>query len=315
MARPSFIVLGAVKAGTTSLYNYLGQHPEIQMSAWNWPRYFHIASGAPDFTKLAERYGDAHRTESEGRFNMMFPARIPRSIKQYEALWPATDTARARGEVSPTYLHDPDVCTEIARRKPAAKLIIALRNPVERAYSHFVMDRRKGWEQIGDFGASLNEEPIQASNFFWGRRHYIRHGLYADAVARYKASFPRKQIKVMFYEDLVREPETYLADILDFIDVDPKYPIDMSMRHNKGLVRHDTKLTRLLYGDFPGRQFIKRRISKSVRAVISKQITSATHAAAEPMQPQIRKRLIREFRNDIQKLQPLVDRDLTSWMT
>lgn len=315
MAPPSFIVLGAVKAGTTSLYNYLDQHPQIQMSAWNWPRYFHVASGAPDFAKLAQRYGDTRRRESEGRFDMMFPARIPRSIEQYEALWPETDAARVEGEVSPTYLHDPDVCAEIAKRKPATKLIIALRNPVDRAYSHFVMDRRKGWEQIGDFGESLNEEPIQADNFFWGRRHYIRHGLYADAVERYRESFPRNQIKVVFYEDLVRDPAAYLAEILDFIGVDPAFPIDTSMRHNKGLVRHDTKLTRFLYGSFPGRQFIKRVFSESARALISRRIANATHAAAEPMQPQIRKRLISVFRDDIQKLQSMVDRDLSTWIT
>jgi hypothetical protein len=57
MPAPSFIILGAVKAGTTSLNNYLGQHPEIEMSDWNWPRYFHVADGAPNFASLEAQYG------------------------------------------------------------------------------------------------------------------------------------------------------------------------------------------------------------------------------------------------------------------
>ena len=70
MPLPSFIVLGAVKAGTTSLYNYLGQHPDIQMSSSNWPRYFHVADGAPDFDALASRFGNELREESEARFRI-----------------------------------------------------------------------------------------------------------------------------------------------------------------------------------------------------------------------------------------------------
>jgi len=133
-----------VKAGTTSLYNYLDQHPKIQMSSWNWPRYFHVADGPPDFQSLSGRYGTALRAESEQRYALMCPPRIPRTIKQYEALWPGEESDLVRGEVSPTYLHDAEVCGRIFRRLPEARLLVVLRNPVERAYSHFVMDRRFG---------------------------------------------------------------------------------------------------------------------------------------------------------------------------
>lgn len=314
MAPPSFIVLGAVKAGTTSLYNYLGQHPEIQMSAWNWPRYFHVAAGTPNFADLSDRYGDTHRAESEGRYEMMFPARIPRSMEQYEALWPDTDATLVQGEVSPTYLHDPGVCAQIAARKPKTKLLIVLRNPVDRAYSHFVMDRRKGWEQIDNFGEALNKEPVHADNFFWGRRHYIRHGLYASIVEKYMESFSRDQIKIMFYEDLVRDPSAYLAEILDFIGVDPGFTIDTSTQHNKGVVKRNTPLSRILYADFPGRQFIKRRLAGPAQASISKKIAKSTHATPGPMQPHVRQELAQIFAEDVHHLQSMVDRDLSSWV-
>jgi hypothetical protein len=111
---------------------------------------------------------------------MVIPDRIPRDMQQYESLWAGNTVIR--GEVSATYLHDPGVCARIAARASETKLLIVLRAPVERAYSHFVMDRRKGWESIADFGTALDNEPDDTVNFWWGRRHYIRHGLYADIV-------------------------------------------------------------------------------------------------------------------------------------
>jgi hypothetical protein len=80
MPLPTFIVIGTVKAGTTSLHHYLSQHPDIQMSQWVWPRFFHIDGAPPNFKLLAESFGPDRYLESEYRFNLMFPARIPRDI-------------------------------------------------------------------------------------------------------------------------------------------------------------------------------------------------------------------------------------------
>ncbi len=309
---PSFIVLGAVKAGTTSLYNYLGQHPEIEMSDWNWPRYFHIADGPPDFESLAARYGEDHLADSEGRYSMMIPERIPREMQQYESLW--KDNAKIRGEVSPTYIHDASVCASIASRAPDTKLLIVLRAPVERAYSHFVMDRRRGWESIEDFGEALDSEPDDADDFWWGRRHYIRHGLYAESVKQYLQTFPRDQVRIMFYDDLVSNSALYLKRIFEFLEVDPSFVVDTSKRHNKGLVRNNTMLTRLLYANFPGREWLKKRISDQARTVVSKTLTKTTHSAASPLTADLRARLVSRFRDDVRELESLVDRDLSSWV-
>jgi len=312
MPAPSFIVLGAVKAGTTSLYNYLGQHPEIEMSNWNWPRYFHVADGAPNFASLEAQYGHEYRAESEGRYAMMIPDRIPRDMSQYESLW--TGNTAIRGEVSPTYLHDAGVCARIAARAPETKLLIVLRAPVERAYSHFVMDRRKGWESIADFGAALDSEPDDAENFWWGRRHYIRHGLYANVVKQYLETFPREQIKIMFYDDLVADSARYLREIFDFLGADANFVVDTSKRHNRGLVKRDTALARLLYANFPGRQWLRRKLPDQTKTFVGKKLTKTTHGSAEPLSGDLRARLVDRFRDDVRQLQPLVDRDLSSWI-
>lgn len=315
MAHPSFIVLGAVKAGTTSLYNYLGQHPAIQMSSWNWPRYFHVADGPPDFAALAALHGTELRAESEGRFAMMCPPQIPRSMMQYETLWPDTDTTSVRGEVSPTYLHDPEVCARISERIPEARLLVVLRDPIDRAYSHFVMDRRRGWEDIHDFDDALAREPVGTDSFWWGRRHYIRHGLYADNVQRYLESFSRDQIQIMFFDDLVRDSGSFVRKILEFVGVDPDVAIDTSIQHHKGSVKGDTRLSRLLYANFPGRRLIGRSLSGTVRTMISKKIEHITHQVPAPIRPGVREKLAGIFREDVLRLQSMVDRDLSSWLS
>ena len=75
------------------------------MSSTNWPRYFHVMDGAPDFSAMAERFGKELREESEGRYQMMCPSTVPRSVDDYAAMWP-DDSELVLGEVSPTYLHD-----------------------------------------------------------------------------------------------------------------------------------------------------------------------------------------------------------------
>ena len=313
MPLPSFIILGAVKAGTTSLYNYLGQHPDIQMSSSNWPRYFHVANGAPDFDALASRYGDDLRAESEDRFHMMCPPSVPRDINDYAAMW-TYDDSRVMGEISPTYLHDADVCTRIAERIPNARLIAVLRNPVERAYSHFVMDRRRGWEPIPDFDDALAAEPTEVEEFWWGRGQYMRHGMYASSIKQYQEAFPRDQLKIMFYDDLIADPGSYLREMFEFIGVDPEIQIDTSTRHHKGLVKSASLKSRLLCAQFPGKQFLKRHLPSATREKIQGRIEDATHEEPMPLSSATRNHLIDFFRTDVLALQSLVDRDLSHWL-
>lgn len=313
MLLPSFIVLGAVKAGTTSLYNYLGQHPEIQMSSSNWPRYFHVADGAPDFDALASRFGDDLREESEARYHMMCPPSVPREIADYATMW-TNGSSRVMGEISPTYLHDADVCTRIAERIPHARLIAVLRNPVERAYSHFVMDRRRGWETTPEFDDALAAEPADADAFWWGRSQYVRHGLYANSIRQYRDAFAPDQLKIMFYDDLIADPDAYLREMFEFIGVDPDVKIDNSARYHRGLVKSQTLKSRLLYTQFPGKQFLKRHLPSATREKIKGRIENATHAEPMPMSLATRARLTNVFRDDVHALQSLVDRDLSHWL-
>lgn len=118
----------------------------------------------------------------------------------------------------------------------------------------------------------------------------------------------------MFYEDLVADSALYLRRLFDFLGADPSFVVDTSRRHNKGLVKRDTALARLLYANFPRRQWLRRKLSDSAKTFVCNKLTKSTHASAAPLSNDMRVRLVDRFRDDVRQLQPLVDRDLSSWI-
>ncbi len=314
MALPTFIVLGAVKAGTTSLYHYLSQHPDIQMSQWNWPRFFHLDGEYPDFDVLAAKYGPKHHLESEKRFRLMFPPRIPRDVKAYESLWPEGRKNQVRGEISPTYLYDAAVPARIRKRLPNAKLIAVLRSPATRAYSHYIMDVRNGWEEISDFSKALPEEPVEIDDFWWGWRHYVRHGFYVDALKRFLQEFPPEQIKILIYDDYLASPQKMLYNIFRYLGIDSSFEVDMSLRYNQGQVIRETFLTHLIRSRHPAKNLLLSLLPKKFILSLRQQIIDRSLVKAPSVSKEIHRKLIETFRDDVLCLQDLLNRDLSSWL-
>lgn len=227
-----FFVLGAVKAGTTSLHHYLKQHPQLEMSAIKWTRFFHVASERPDFQSLAGQYGATLLNESTARYRLMCNSRVPSSLENYFKNWDFVRSGVVRGEISPTYMYDKQACLEIRRLFPRSKALVVLREPVRRAISHFVMDRANGWVPDRTIQESFSLEPWQVDNFWWGLRHYLRHGLYSRYFRYLKEIFPAGDLAVFFYEDLVSRPLDFMNSVTDFLEVD-RFAFDFSLQHNK----------------------------------------------------------------------------------
>lgn len=284
---PDFIVMGAVKAGTTSLYHYLGQHPDIEMSLQNWPRFFHVDGGEPDFETLTKQFGPQLLAESKHRYRLMFHSKVKRDFDGYLADWPTTERTVKRGEVSPTYIHDASTFTRIKKRFPDVKLIVVLRQPVDRAFSHFVMDLPKGWVPERDFVTATQLEPVAINNFWWGLRHYVRHGIYAPNVEELQTVFDASQIKFCLYDDYIADPQVFLRDLLDFIGVDAQFEFDLSHRHNQGIwqVEEIDPVS-------------KQKLIKSVKPKLDHNI---------------RAEFTKKYRTSIDALEKLLGRDLSMW--
>ncbi len=218
MSLPNFVILGAAKAGTTSLYFYLMQHPAIRMSLLKETNYLALKDEPLDFRGP----GDAETINS---FSLKTEA-------DYRATFAHCPPGCIIGEATPLYLYSPRAPGEIKNMVPDAKLIAILRNPVDRAYSAFLHLVRDHRETTRDFLEALRLEPTRIADHWEHIWHYVAMGRYAEQLARYYELFPREQIKVYIYRDFRLDPSGIMADLFRFLNVDDSIEIDQSLRYN-----------------------------------------------------------------------------------
>jgi Sulfotransferase domain len=286
---PNFIIVGAPKAGTTSLYAYLNQHPQVYMSPIKEPGYF------------APEYGlQNYLSRWEG----------------YLTLYHGVQEETAIGEATVCYLLSRTAAQNIAARVPHAKIIISLRNPVDRAFSQYlemltVGATRKSFREEIDANLRCRPDANGSFEYQWPRRPFLVFGRYHDQIKRYFNAFPRAQIHVMYYEDLQRAPARAVADLFAFLGLDPSYLPDVSRRHNEPHVPRLLGATYLLktWGLWPYlRSLAPRQLGPRLRSLAFRARGSLTMAPAD------RAFLTDYYRDDVRALQLLLDRDLTSWL-
>jgi hypothetical protein len=219
MTFPDFIILGAAKAGTTALYHYLSQHPQIAMSRIKETNYFSLMGEPLDFRGPGD----------DDYINRLSVT----TLEDYQAQFHLTAHTRAVGEASHLYLYHPETPRRIRAHIPHVKLIAILRNPVDRAFSAFLHLIRDGREPEGDFEVALakEEERIQAGwEHIW---HYRSMGFYYEQLKRYYDVFPSDQIRVHIYRDFRHDPDTLLREVFEYLGVDTAFRPDRSVRHNR----------------------------------------------------------------------------------
>lgn len=202
MRLPSFLIIGATKAGTTSLHHYMGQHPDVFMLPQKETNFF--AQGS------ALCLLDRTVTDEE----------------EYKKLFANAGEAKQIGETSPAYLAVPDSPELIRQKIPDVKLIVVLRDPIERAFSHYLMRKRQGKEKRETFEECLEGEDLDPM------RSYKSRGFYGEQLERHLKQFSRDQLKVFLYEDFVSDPLRVVQECFVFIGVDPSFEPDMNERYN-----------------------------------------------------------------------------------
>jgi Sulfotransferase domain len=190
---PNFFVVGAGRAGTTSLWHYLRQHPDVFMPAMKETHYF---------TGWNRGFQPIVTTESE-----------------YLKLFQRAGSARAVGEASPSYLRTDPVAGRINAAVPDARIIIVVRNPIDRAWSSYWHARRYGREER-EFGQALEEELGSGSQRV---PRFIRGSTYADSVRRYLELFGDDGVLVLVFEEFAAETRESMRDVYRFLDVDPGF--------------------------------------------------------------------------------------------
>ncbi|MBT9317201.1 sulfotransferase family protein [Leptothoe spongobia] len=294
---PSFLVVGAYKSGTTALYRYFYQHPEIYMSPIKETNFFALEGSIPNYCGPGDAQAPTNRLSIT-------------HIDDYRAQFDGLSTERAIGEASPMYLYSSKAAGRIQHYLPGVRLIVILRQPAARAYSNFLHLVRDGREKIQDFEKVWAQEDkrIQAN---WAPIWHIRqHGFYYRQLKQYFDIFSPTQIKVVLYEDLVKRPEETLASLFDYVGVDSEFQVDFSRRPNQSGIPKN----RLARG------LARRLLVIPLRATGNKKMMDwgesiSNYFLYKPKITYEQKKEITEFyRQDILKLQSLIDRDLTHWL-
>lgn len=303
MALPTFVVIGAAKSGTTALYNYLRQHPDVYMTPREEPSFFAFADESP-------RFNGPDGTEASVNHTAVT------SQSDYEALFAGAKPGQARGDISPGYLYWPGTAERLARMVPDVRIVAVLRHPVDRAYSAFMHARRESKEPLSDFCAALRAEPARIAADFGFLWRYADLGRYANQLAVYFELFPREQVFVALYDDLAADPHGLCARVQDFIGVDPSFVPDVSLRHNPSGIPRSRLAYRWLGSDSVIAQ-IARRAAPLVGNERLKELQARLRhrlLRREGLDPALRYELVGEWREEIQRLAALTDQRLDHWL-
>ena len=206
--RVSFVVAGAQKAGTSTLDAYLREHAELCLPSRNSLR-------EPSKQK------ELHFFDNE-----QFFAVDPVNYASYHAHFDPHPPQRLLGEATPSYMYRPAAVERMARYNPAIKVIIVLRNPVTRAFSHWNMVRQASFEPLS-FSEALRAEPerVRKRPKLGKRYAYVERGLYTQQLKRVWGHFPVEQTLVFKSEELFAEPSEILRRVAAFLDIDPFPPV------------------------------------------------------------------------------------------
>ncbi|MGK2927381.1 MAG: sulfotransferase family protein [Lysobacterales bacterium] len=298
---PNFLIIGAPKSGTTALYHWLAGHPQVHLSTPKEPFFFE-----EEYERGPEYYWRTYFADG----------------------WRGQSLV---GEARTSHLFLPYVTRRIYETVPDARLVAILRNPVERAFSHWWMVRCHGREPLGfdealqanwhsmQDGTSLEGPEVErrwrahivAREEFWrprplSVRPYIEPGHYARHLERFLGYFPRSRLCVLLYDDLLQRPQETMARLLQFLELEGS-----GMRHapapeNVALTRFSLPLFKV------SRRF---RLARFVpRGLLAVARTSLSKIGSRPaMSDAAREWLQNHFEPHNRRLEPLLGRDLSAW--
>lgn len=288
----NFLIVGAARSGSTSLYDYLNQHPDIFMPAMKEPHYF---SGT---------------------------SQIVQSDEDYLALFQELNGEKMVGEASTSYLVVPETAQKIFHSLGKIKIIILLRNPANRAFSNWHLAHLHKKRETLSFEEALDKEAERYKNrnnlFYWPGVMYFRSGLYFEQVKRYLDTFGKENVKILIFEEFIEQPAEWTKAVYQFLGVDPTFTpqfVQNNAAHqpkNPGLYNFLTTPPSFMirfYNSLP----------KAIKNLVYNFLSKLHRSNRKPIQnkqginPETYRTLMEKYLPDIKKLEDLLARDLSIW--
>ena len=289
MTLPNFLIVGAAKCGTTTLFHCVKQHPDVGM------------------------------LEAKDAYYFVHDRKKVETLSEYEALFEGFADRKAVGEAPVRCLYDPDAPGKIKRDLPGVKIVIILRNPAEMAHSLWGHMVRNG-EKLS-FRQGLKEEPKRIgdpafrlrSNNWHGDYYYFDRGLYFRQVKRYMDMFGRENVQVHLFEDFRKDPAGTCSAIFRFIGVDPGF-VPVMERRNTGRVFRHRGLHKLLTQPPAWLSRASSCLPARMTAGVRDRLIDFNTQPVPALDRGLKRELLERYRPDIVKLEGLIGRDLSVWL-
>lgn len=298
---PTFLIVGAAKSGTSSLHRYLNQHPDIYMPKNKEPRFF-VSSIIKNLNINDPRYEAFCKTTAF-------------SYENYIELFKNVNKEKAIGEASTTYLYYYEsAIPHIRNFLENVKIMIILRNPIDRAFSSYTHLSRDRFETLS-FETCLKLEKKRIKENWSILNFYKDVGFYYKQVKAYKDTF--SDVMVRLFDDLKEAPLLLVKDIYEFLGVKDSFVPDTRVRYNVSGIP-SSKMLNDFFVKRSKLQSITRAVGKFVlkedRWIILREKLRSKLLIEAEMEPETRQYLKGIYREDILKLQDLINRDLSHWL-
>jgi hypothetical protein len=277
---PNFFIIGGARSGTTSLYEYLKDTKGVFLPESKELNYF--------CTNINPK---------------LLLTKIIDNKQEYLNFFKNVKDEKVIGDASPLYLWDPKSPKLIHDTIPHAKFITIIRNPVDRAYSHFLQSVTYGTESY-PFSECIKKSLVSPSDYS-GR--IIEGGLYSEQIKRYFDIFSKNQVRVYFYEEFFKDPHYYMKDMLNFLGVNEELPESIGKIHNALVVPKGGITDKIIKSNLIknlGKKIIPKSSSMLVKNILF------TNSTKPQMELEDRKFLEKFYRDDIKKLETLLERNI-----
>jgi hypothetical protein len=288
---PNFFIVGAARSGTTSLYAWLKEHPEVFMPQNDKePSFFSSHYGLSDWEKYLSLF-----TPGKGK--------------------------KAIGEASTPYLTSPESARWIRNELKDVRIIIVLRNPIERAFSLYKWMVMHGYEWLPAFEVAIEQENERFADprfrkenpqYFWNYM-YFRSGLYYAQVKRYLEVFGHEAVRIFLFDELCSEPHHVYKEVCSFLGVSTEFAPSLSHENQSHVPRYATAqyYFRMMHGcrKLPG--LFRRPLRRLVRSAMRVNVALGPE---KPISPPVRAMLKKAYRGDVLQLSTIAKRDLSQWV-
>lgn len=311
--RPNFFLVGAVKSGTTSLYYYLNQHPQVFMSPVKEPHYFSFSDmNISQFRqRIKERIAnfDVRQYLKSPMKNLVHRAYIS-AWEDYIQLFKNVKMEVAIGEASTSYLWSPTAAQKIKEKIPEAKLIFLLRNPIERTFSHYLMDLKNGLTSQ-PFAEALEADEL-IKDPAWGKNSmYLETGMYTDQLKRYTDIFHRNQYMIILLDELIQHPLVVIRKIYRFLNIDESYIPEIKKKYNESLQPQNEAIGKIFNNSLV-RKFIVDKMNDNIKGLLKKIFFRSDNLPVLKKEEKLMLKAI--FESDIKKLEKEIGKDLSHWL-